>query len=103
MLGEMIWANNAKGEISTTAQYDRVVQEILTSMRDRADLEAGRRVQGITSRRGTYQRSELYQTGKRQVENSSTKKIVMMKYSLWIHQATNSLWITTALETYFDS
>lgn len=41
-----------------------------TSIKDREDLEAVRKICGMTSRRAIYQRYELYQTGKQRLENN---------------------------------
>lgn len=53
-----IWAYNAKGRISATASYDRIIQAFATSIRDRAELECGRLNRGKSSR-NSYQRTEL--------------------------------------------
>lgn len=51
-----IWACHAKGRISPTASYDRVIQAFATIIRDRAEPESGRQARGTINHRRSYQR-----------------------------------------------
>lgn len=66
-----IWAYHAKGRISRTATYDRIIQAFITSTRDRAELEPGRYEKGFYSRKGSFRRTELYKTKKVNNESSN--------------------------------
>lgn len=100
-----IWAYHAKGIISATASYDRVIQAFATSIRYRAELESGRQARGTSNRRRSYQRAELYQTGKSQQSGTNTEYNSNDEVFL-THLQSEPLTAETlnsALETYFGS
>lgn len=101
------WAYHAKGRLSTTASYDRVVQAFVQSIRDRADLDEGRQNRGSSSKRNAFQRRDLYNTAKSEREtddkNDNSDEEIFMTSADDETQSSTANDAMAALETFFGS